>query len=46
VLMKRFYRYLRQQPPLTALQRAQALVRRYHPHPAHWAGFFLTGSWL
>ena len=46
VLMKRFYRYLRQQPPVAALQRAQALVRRYHPHPAHWAGFFLTGSWF
>ncbi len=46
VLMKRFYRTLRRQPPLAALQRAQALVRRYYPHPAHWAGFFLTGSWL
>jgi CHAT domain-containing protein len=46
VLMKRFYRALRRRPPVAALRRAQALVRRYHPHPAHWAGFFLTGGWF
>lgn len=45
VLMKRFYRNLREHPPAEALRRAQELVRRYYPHPAYWAGFVLTGTW-
>ena len=45
VLMKRFYRYLREDSPAGALRKAQRLVRRYHAHPAYWAGFVLVSSW-
>jgi CHAT domain-containing protein len=46
VLMKRFYRGLRNLPALEALQQAQRLVRRYHAHPAYWSAFVLVGSWM
>ncbi|HSA21849.1 MAG TPA: CHAT domain-containing protein, partial [Myxococcota bacterium] len=45
VMMKRFYRNLRQEPPAAALRRAQRLVRQYFPHPAYWAPFYLLGTW-
>ena len=46
VLVKHFYRELAAgQPPDEALRRAQLAVREWvHPHPAWWAGFFLSGG--
>ena len=43
--MNCFYRTLRRPPPARALREAQAIVRRYYPHPAYWSGFVLTGTW-
>ncbi|MBI5508426.1 MAG: CHAT domain-containing protein [Deltaproteobacteria bacterium] len=45
VLMKRFYRFNREQPTGEALRQAALLVRRYFPHPAHWATFVLIGDY-
>jgi CHAT domain-containing protein len=46
VMMKRFYRFLKTNPTIDALQKAQQVVRRYFPHPAYWSGFVLVGIWL
>ncbi|MEE2903551.1 MAG: CHAT domain-containing protein [Myxococcota bacterium] len=44
VLMKRFYRELREHSPAVALRRASQIVRKYHPHPSWWANFvFVNG---
>lgn len=43
MLMKRLYRELSHHPPARALRLAQQVVRRYFPHPGHWAGFVLFG---
>lgn len=43
MLMKRLYRELSRHPPARALRLAQQVVRRYFPHPGHWAGFVLFG---
>jgi tetratricopeptide (TPR) repeat protein len=32
-------------PPAEALSRAQAAVKRQHPHPSYWAAFTLHGGW-
>jgi CHAT domain-containing protein/Tfp pilus assembly protein PilF len=44
VMMKRFYRAARATSTGTALRSAALTVRRYFPHPAHWAGFALIGD--
>lgn len=45
LLMKRFYRAARAEPPAEALRSAQQIVRRLDPHPAAWATFELTVSY-
>lgn len=44
VLMKRFYRWVRELPPGQALRKAALFTRTYWPHPAHWARFTLVGD--
>jgi CHAT domain-containing protein len=47
VTMKRYYRYLAEgDSPAKAMQRAQMVVRKYFPHPAHWASFRVIGDGL
>lgn len=45
VLVKHFYRNMREEDRAEALRRAQLEVRSRYPHPAHWAGLFLLGDW-
>ncbi|MDK2971985.1 MAG: hypothetical protein PWP23_1740 [Candidatus Sumerlaeota bacterium] len=45
VLVKHFYRNIEETDRADALRRAQIEVRRRYPHPAHWAGLFLSGDW-
>jgi CHAT domain-containing protein len=44
VVMKRFYRSVRDQPAGEALRAAALSARRYFPHPAHWSSFVLMGD--
>jgi CHAT domain-containing protein len=44
VLMKRFYRALKKDPPAVALQKARQIVKQFHPHPAWWANFSLVSG--
>jgi CHAT domain-containing protein len=44
LIMKHFFRQLREHAPAAALQRAQQKVRQRLPHPAFWAGFRLDGA--
>jgi CHAT domain-containing protein/tetratricopeptide (TPR) repeat protein len=46
ILMKRFYRNMKTNNPLTAIRKARQLVRKYYKHPAYWAGFVYVGTWL
>jgi CHAT domain-containing protein len=45
VLIKHFYRNSETMSRAGALRAAQIEVRRRYPHPAHWAGVFLSGDW-
>lgn len=45
VLIKHFYRNSARTSRAEALRQAQFEVRRRYPHPAHWAGIFLSGDW-
>lgn len=45
VIMKRFYRYLAEGDSKDiALQKAQILLKKYHPHPSYWAAYRLLGK--
>lgn len=44
ILMKHFFRQLKEHPAPEALRNAQQKVRQAFPHPAYWAGFRLEGS--
>jgi len=45
VMIKRFYRYRSAgASKAEALRKAQAVVKRYYPHPAYWAAFNLVGD--
>lgn len=48
VTVKRLYRYLRQgESKMDSLRDAQLLVKEHlNAHPAYWASFYLTGSWM
>jgi CHAT domain-containing protein len=45
VLMKHFYRFYQGHTKAEALRQAQLTVRQQFPHPAHWAGFVLSGDY-
>jgi len=44
LLMKRFYRNLKNESVGESLRQAMLLVRHYFPHPAHWSSFVLIGD--
>jgi CHAT domain-containing protein len=44
VMMKRFYRAVRDESAGEALRRAALAVREYFAHPAHWSSFILMGD--
>ena len=45
VLIKRFYRYLKQNSKIDALRQAQLFIKQRYKHPAFWASFVLTGDY-
>lgn len=45
ILVKHFYRNMRDEDRAEALREAMIEVRSRYPHPAHWSGMFLSGDW-
>lgn len=45
MLVKRFYRNLKNNDIAESLRLAQIAVKEYYPHPAYWAAFGLTGDY-